>query len=157
MRSRLPRLLTLVLCVTLLCFEATPSHATNINLGPMGCQAFLPQDAASLVHFGNTLTNLYGTTTFPVVCSVPHQPLAVGLDAAWFVDGSAGITAPISCSLASYNFNGEFLGSADFSTTSLTFDQYLSLPAAQVPYWAYTQLWCQLPPGAALFGVTVIQ
>lgn len=158
MQSRLTMLPGLILSIVLLCFEVSPAQATNINIGTTGCQTFLPGDASALVHWGNTTQNFYGTTTFPVVCSVPHSPLSVGLDAAYFVDGgSGGAGTTVSCALASYNFDGVFLGSANFTSSATVFDQYLFLPAAQVPYWAYTNLWCQLPPGGSLIGVAVIQ
>ena len=157
MQSRLTMLPGLILSIVLLCFEVSPAQATNINLGATGCQTFLPGDASALVHWGNGPQNFYGTTTIAVVCSLPHSPLAVGLDAAWFVDGSNGVGTTTSCALASYNYNGVFLGSANFDNSLTVYDQYLFLPAAQVPYWAYTNLWCQLPPGASLTGVAVIQ
>ena len=90
-----------------------------------------------------------------VVCSLPRSPLdPVARDAGFWIDGDGAHT---SCTLTSYDFNGTFLGSKTFFNSPEHYDMLLVLPAAQASYYAYTYLWCQIPPGGVLRGVTSVQ
>ena len=159
MKSKLAQLLGVA--AAFLCLASTPTQAANINTGGSACQSEVSNDPNVVIDlFG--IVNQSSTASAFITCTIPRSPLAAGATSALFyVDGEivqAGGT--ISCFLWSTNFTGDLLGSTSFQFTVNTdtkFDQLLILPAAQVSIWAYTQLFCSLPPASHILGVTSVQ
>lgn len=155
MKLRTMGLLGVILCCASTAQLGSPAYAVNINVGTNQCAR--ENKGGHATNWLNGMRNTGTTDTFlsPVVCSVPHSPIVSGTTtASFFVDGDGAGT---TCSLYSLNYDGTFLGSASFSGSQATYDAFLSMPAAQVPYYAYVYLECFLPVGGFLRGVTSLQ
>jgi hypothetical protein len=91
---------------------------------------------------------------------VPRSPLAVSAASGGvYVDGDNFNGGSTSCTLASYDYLGNFVGSKAFTSSSTSYDIFLSLPVAQLGFWNYTGVQCTLPPNGngVLRGVTSVQ
>ena len=134
--------------------------AGNINTNATECQAqSWPQDAILHTDQGIATASTTSSDTW-VACAVPRSPLAAGVTSGLFyVDGDSFNGAWTVCSLASYNYTGEFLGSIGFNNSGQRYDVPLILPLAQLGTWAYTGLTCILPAhaNAILRGVASSQ
>ena len=138
-----------------------PAPAANINTNATECQAqFLPQEV-DIVHTEKGIsTTSTATSSRWISCSVLRAPLPTGATSgSFYIDGDSRNGAWTVCSLASYDFTGTFLGSVSFSSPGPAVDILLTLPAAQLGYWAYTGITCVLPPNGngTLRGVTSLQ
>jgi len=138
-----------------------PAPAANINTNATECQAqFWPQEA-DIVHTEKGIsTGSTVTASRWISCAIPRSPLAsTATSGSFYIDGDSQNGQWMVCSLASYDFTGTFLGSSSFSSPGPAFDILLSLPAAQLGYWAYTGIICVLPPNGngTLRGVTSLQ
>jgi hypothetical protein len=96
-----------------------------------------------------------------VICPVIRIAEAPASGWSVFVDGSAPAPTTaggsLRCQLESYYFDGRFLGAVSFTITSArTFDEVLTLPAAQVPVYSHQVLSCGLPPNGTLFDIEPI-
>jgi hypothetical protein len=149
-----------LVAVVLSAAPAAPAHATNINYGTNQCQlAFFASATYSPQHAVDGTMNGGDSQNFHVVCGLPRSQLPAGSAAAFYVDGDNFNGAITVCTVASYDYTGTFLGSFGFDLTQAHYDQYVTMPAAQVPYYAYTYLICTLPANGngILRGVTSLQ
>jgi hypothetical protein len=154
-KSRIWSLYGVVAAIVLSASPVAPARAANINMGTVDCQPHLTTGQPLALAGVNGMYNLSQSQQADVVCSLPRSPLASGATVAGFyVDGDGAGT---SCTVLSYDFTGAFLGSNFFFGSAAHYDTFLSLPAAQATFYAYTYLWCQIPPGGVLRGVTAIQ
>jgi hypothetical protein len=162
MKSRLVKLIGIILAVALAGVQPQSTYA-NVNIHGSSCQ---PGTGWGLSDIGINEPGFYYSRTGPqntyieVVCNLPHSPppTAATSPLAIYVDGDDNNATgqPVFCGLFSRDWTGTFLGSVETSRSSQSFELYLSLPAAQVPYWAYTSVVCYLPPGGTLRGITLL-
>lgn len=157
MKSKLIQLLGAA--AAFLCLASMPTQATNIVSGGGGvCKSEVPTDPVATSFVG--AYNSSSTKTFFVTCTIPRSPLVAGaLNAYFYVDGVLSLgNGPLACSLVSTEFNGTVLGSTSFVVNyNDMFDQLMALPAGQVTTWAYTHLFCSLPPTGRILGVASLQ
>lgn len=137
------------------------ASAVNINTHATACSALsgFGVDQNIQQRFGG-ISNYDPTHFNDVVCPVVRSPLASGATTAkFYVDGRNFGGASTSCNLYSLNYDGTFLASTYFSSKAASYDQLLSLTAANAPTYAYLSLDCYLPPNAnaELLGVTSVQ
>ena len=140
--------------------ESAAAPAANLNTNATECQAqSWPQD--TVLHTDQGIATASTTTADQwVSCAVPRSPLATGvISGGFYIDGDNFNSKTTVCSLASYNYTGQFLGSIGFTSSAPSYDNFLALPAAQLGMWAYTGLTCILPAqgNAVLRGVTSVQ
>jgi len=153
------RLLGLVCSIVLSSMGAPDARAANINMGTNECQSNSP----SVQNIGYSLNGVFtvgGPTAGFVTCNLPRAPLATGATSGGFyVDGDNFNGGTAACTIYSIDYTGTFLGSASFSASEAHFDRFLSLPAAQLPFYAYTYLSCGLSANGntLLRGVTSLQ
>jgi hypothetical protein len=164
-KSRFVKLLGLLFAVTLSGNPVPPAHA-NTNVSAAVCQPFDEQFFHSASYFGvgtGFISNDSATNTLKIVCSVPRAPLdAAATVGQFYVDGlnpGSDGTQTATCVLYSWNYNTSLLGTASYSTGPHfgPWDGLITMPAAQLPYWAYATVLCTLPPGGSFQGVTVVQ
>lgn len=154
------RLLVLAASVVLASAAVAPAPAANLNVNAAECQStFPPQD--NLIHsdFGVS-TPATWQFSLAIACALPRSPLAPGATSGGFyIDGDNRNGASTSCAIASWDYTGLFLGATSFTTSDAHYDQFVSLPATQLTFWAYVTMNCQLPPNgnATLRGVTSLQ
>jgi hypothetical protein len=134
--------------------------SSNINTHAAECQTqSWPQD--NLLHSADSVeTDSTTASNTWISCGVPRSPLASGAQFGYFyVDGDNFNGASTVCDLESYDFNGTLLGVTAFSSQASSYDQLLSLPAAQLPFRAYVGIECLLPAHGMgdLRGVTSLQ
>ncbi len=142
--------------------NVTPTRAANINIGASTCQAgYQAESQDTVLHFVNGVESLGNVASLPyIVCSLPRSPLAAGATfGGFYVDGDNIFGATTTCTIWSYDYTGAFLGSASGSSAASSYDMFLSLPAAQLPTYAYTYLTCRLAKGgnSNVRGVTSLQ
>jgi hypothetical protein len=131
--------------------------ATNINSHGAVCQPLTSGDAVDLRYTNPGIKN-GGTVNRLVLCPIPRSPLASGAtQGSFFIDGDNDNGGSTTCSLVTFDFSSQNLLGASTFTVSGTYDKFVSLPAAQLPTFAYAGLFCTLPPGAQLRGVTSVQ
>jgi hypothetical protein len=132
------------------------AHAAFLNSAAPGvCHATSGTNGSPTYLFGignNGLGNI------GVNCTVLRSELpAAQTIGAFYVDGiNQYPNATTQCTLFSYNYDGTLLGGSAF-TVGGKFDEYVTLPAAQLPAYAYVILTCDLPPLTTLYGVTSLQ
>jgi len=159
-------ILSAVVTVAAMAVPASRVHAANLTITGGTCHAlqFLPAPVPEPLHFssgsiGNPTTsdgNPTGNRNYSVVCDVPRQPLAAGATVGSFwVDGTNFPGQSTTCSIASYNFTGAFLGLVVFTDSAITFDHNVQIPASQLGMWAYVALNCT--GFNSLIGVTSVQ
>jgi hypothetical protein len=157
-QSRIVRILGMVFSILLFANAMPEARATDINIGTNACQ-----NGSTVPNIGYASIGVYtigGPTAGFVTCSLPRAPLSAGQTVGgFFVDGDNYNGGTAACTLYSINFNGAFLGSVSFTATEDHFDRYLGLPAAQLPFYAYTYLVCSLSSdgNTVLRGVTSLQ
>lgn len=168
MKSRSACLLGTLLSVVLSAIPSLPAQAANINTTALACQQYLfPESGRTdeLVRSFNYITTNSDTEhTVSIVCDVTRSPLIAGATSGGFymdgdnlnVGGNVWFTA---CTLNSYDYTGVLLGSVGFQSQAPSYDVYISLPAAQLPTYAYTSLFCVLPPHGIgrIRGITSLQ
>ena len=139
-----------------------PAGAANINTSGSDCHAFFGDQQAGLNYLPTGLQETVAGSAV-VQCPIPRSPLASGAtSASFFIDGKTPASASTSCTVTSYNFNGAIEGSVSFTETNanatpLTFDHFVTFPAAQMTSFAYVSVFCNLVAGGTLFGVTSLQ
>jgi hypothetical protein len=76
-----------------------------------------------------------------------------------YVDGENLNGATTTGSVNVYNYTGAFLGSQAFSSSSITYDLFVTFPAAQFSQYAYVSTFVTLPGSGngIFFGTTVAQ
>src|SRR5688500_13105092 len=89
---------------------------------------------------------IYDRQDTMVNCPVPHSPPpADQASGGFFIDG-LGRGGRIFCTLASYNFLGQFNGSQSIETPKhLAFGVFVELPASMVTSSDYITVTCQMP------------
>jgi len=147
MKSKLIVLLAAA-CTVLLSSNAGAHPADNTNVNANTClvaSGWGPQD--QLVHSDQ------GVATAPSVnraltisCSLPRSPLPAGLTFGTFYFDGDNFGGTTGCTLYSTDYTGQFLGSVSFTTSFPKYDWSMTLPLAQLGYWAYTDILCSLPP-----------
>lgn len=134
---------------------APNADATNINTHGAACQNYFPSQVGDMDYNPSGLKNV-NSAPRSVVCPISRSPLPSG-NASFYVDGSNPSGSSTTCTISSYNFNGTFLGSSTFTDSAANFDHLVSLPAAQVPTFAYVSALCTLPASGMLRGITALQ
>jgi len=142
--------------------SVSPTRAANINIGGSECQAgYQAESQDTVLHVFDSVSSLGNVASLPyIVCSLPRSPLAAGATVGGFyVDGDNYFGATTTCTVWSVDYTGLYLGSATGTSAQPAFDMFLSLPAAQLPTYAYTYLTCRLAKfgNSALRGVTSLQ
>jgi hypothetical protein len=159
MKSRIIPLLGVVFGIVLSLTVAPGVRATNINMSTNECQ----DDGKGANNIGHGINGVYvvGSPALGwVTCNLPRAPLPTGATSGGFyVDGDNFEGGTAVCTISSFDYTGTFLGSASFSASEEHFDRLLSLPAAQLPFYAYTYLFCGLSSNgtSVLRGVTSLQ
>jgi len=159
MKSRIIHLLGMAIGIVSCLTVAQGVRATNINMGTNECQ----DDSKSGNNIGHSLNGVYvlgGPAGGFVTCNLPRAPLPTGATSGGFyVDGDNADGGTAVCTIYSFDYTGTFLGSASFTASEAHFDRFVSLPAAQLPFYAYTYLFCGLSANGttALRGVTSLQ
>ena len=150
-----PFLPTTALCALALTAGATPVRAT-INSSAVDCQPVSAPQQALLHAWEGVETTATAVTDTYVSCSVYRSPLTTaGSPGVFRIAGHIFSGATMPCTLTSYEYTGTFLGSTTVVITSppdgrwRRVVQEVSLPASQLPYWAYTSLVCLLPQSGA--------
>jgi hypothetical protein len=160
MKSRLVKLIGIILAVGIAGVQPQPTYA-NVNIQGSSCQPFAA-GAGGVDIFAAPTGMWFQAPAFAaiaVTCSLPHSPLlTASASLRILIDGDNPNSAPTSCTLYSYDWSGTFLGSvtAASSSTFGLFTLDLSLPAAQVPYWAYTSVACLQGGGSTVHGITLL-
>ena len=146
---------TTALCALALTAGGTPARAT-INSSAVDCQPVSAPQQALVHNWEGVETTVSAVTDTYVSCSVYRSPLTtVGAPGVFRLAGQIFSGATMPCTLTSYEYTGTFLGSATVLITSppdgrwKRVVQEVSLPASQLPYWAYTSLVCLLPQSGA--------
>jgi hypothetical protein len=126
-----------------------PVQAASINTSMLECQPLQPgQSDLRHTELGTSTDGVFPTPRL-VTCSVPRQPNTGSSSGLFYVTGdNRDSMSSTTCTLFSYDFTGAFLGSVSFTRTDAHYTQILLIPAAQLGYWAYTSLTCQLPEDA---------
>ena len=141
---------------------ASPAGAANVNTAGADCHASSGDQQAGLTYLPTGLQETIAGSAV-VTCPIPRSPLAAGATTgSFFIDGKTPASASTTCSVTSYDFTGAMEGSVSFTetntgTTPLTFDHFVSFPAAQMTTFAYVSVSCNLIAGGMLFGVTSVQ
>jgi len=90
--------------------------------------------------------------TREVICPVVRVPGTSGVTV--FIDGSIAGTAPMKCSVQSFNFDGTFRAAKIVDGTPPRFDAPAKLNATEAPLFAYISASCFLPAFTSkIFGV----
>lgn len=134
-------------------WAGTSAANTKVNFGGI---AFHPSSSsnASCASYDNTsVTNTCGSSvTFSA--SLPFLPPATS-NMTLYVDGYNPAGATTICYAYSYNYNGVFLGNANFTYTATgRFSQPLTLPSSALSTWAYLSVICSVPYGGVIQGAT---
>jgi len=123
--------------------RAATTIFTTANYCRTGTSTFLPDIFYSVF----STINIHPTDDMWVSCSIPRAPLDAGAQFGHFyIDGDNLFGGTTSCSVMSYDYIGRFLGSREFTTTAKTYDMWVEFPASMLPQWAYTTLFCSIPP-----------
>ncbi len=125
--------------------------ALNANI----CQ--ITELTPGIIRSGGFIQNVAANTRV-VICPVIRIGEAPASGWSVFVDGSAPAPTTaggsLNCRLESYNFDNRFLGAVSFTiTTARVFDELLTLPKDQVPFYSHQALFCSLPTNGALFDI----
>ena len=163
MKIKLGSLLATIVGVALLAGPQVSTQAANIITGAEGCQpltylGYLPApNEIGHVHGGVHNTN--PDRPLDVVCTIPRSPRTTDTGGIFYVDGDNFNGASTTCVLYSYDYTGTYLGQTSATSFDAHFDMALTLPAAQVPTWAYISIRCTLPPhsNGLLRGVASVQ
>ena len=162
-RSGICTLFGMVFAAVLAGSLVSPAHAANINTNAVVCEGTNAADQGALGRGPDGVYNGAAAIHF-ALCTVPRSPLPSGATSgSFYVDGDNFNGQSTACILYSYQWTGQFLGSASFTSASSSYDVFLTLTAAQLGTYAYTSLLCQLPPtvnglaSAMLRGVTSLQ
>jgi hypothetical protein len=134
-----------------------PAPAANINTNANECAWQFNGSIDDVVHTETGVSS--ATASRPVGCSILRSPLAAGATTgSFYVDGDALNGDSMLCFIASWDYTGAFLGSVSFEVSG-RFDKLVTMPAAQLGYWAYVGLGCYLPANGngTLRGVTSLQ
>lgn len=123
--------------------SANPRITTTASL----CQAKTGSQAGDIDMVGTGgVWNKNTGSTRDVLCSVPRTPLDAGSTRAnLYVDGNNTGGASTTITLLSYSWEGLPLGSSTVTTNVATYDEFLTLPAAQANEFAYFHLLVKLP------------
>jgi hypothetical protein len=167
MTSRTFSALAAALIIMLAASMLSPGRAANINT-VAACGPHVPGDAP---FFATGVGGAYSDATNDrfMTCSVPRSPVPGGANGAFYIDGLTANGFDLPCILYSINYTGQLIGSVSFlghGTVPLgsymSFDVFVTIPAAQLPTYAYTQLSCLMPgrtnvENAIILGATSLQ
>jgi hypothetical protein len=142
------------------CF-VTPAPASNVQQSALKWQAqnWWQRDQLARTDRGLSTTSA-ATDQLWVSCSMLRAPYPnASSSSTVYVDGDNRNGAFTVCSLTSYSYTGQFLGSAAFSNQATRYMGILSLSGAQLGVWAYTGMTCTIPPhgNGTLRGMTTVQ
>jgi hypothetical protein len=130
----------------------------QINVHGIACYAKNGSQQGDLEYVPAGVRVKLGIVPREIACAVARTSPTTGPDGlGFFVDGSNNFSQTTSCTIYSYDFTGSFLGSAQFSSTSANYDNFLSLPPANTPAFAYIGMICTIPgnTNGTMRGVTV--
>jgi hypothetical protein len=117
------------------------------------CKPYGNSATTGLYSYGSGAYN-YAGSSLGVICPLTRSGFTPASGYGVWVDGTTGSsTSTIYCSLTSYNYNGSYVGGTSFSFTGGTFDKYITLTQAQVPYYASLSLYCSVPYGGGIFSI----
>jgi len=142
--------------------SVSPARAANVNMGTNECNAgAFSESQDTVLHSSTSVSSTGNVVSLPfIVCALPRSPLQPGATfGGFYIDGDNFFGATTSCTITSVDYTGLFLGSSTVSSTALSFDMFVTLPAAQLPTYAYTYLICRLGKfgNSTLRGVTSLQ
>jgi len=161
MKPRVWKLLGIVFALALSASPIQPTHAANINGHGTLCLPYegrdnaknFIMDAVGLYNRGGGSAGGIAFALCPAVRSIDTTPTGF---VAFYVDGDNFAGGTTTCTLYSFDFTGTFLGSVQTQSSAQSYDMYLTLPAAQASFWAYTSVFCEIPPAGRLRGVTSV-
>jgi len=133
---------------------SSTAYAVNNNISGTVCKNYNAGEALDIDYLTFGVRNINANSR-SVVCPIIRSPTASPYSVSGYVDGTTYSGATISCTLSSYNYNGDFLGSQFFSVSG-TFDYFVSVTGA---YWSYASLLCSLPGSGngIIYGMDVTQ
>lgn len=147
-------LLSVAACWTVLPGSAgaavTTQHGSSCKGLGLGDNLDLANDPGGIRNYNLSGRNLMATVICPVT-RVGEVPVG-GTFSVW-VDGAPFGARPLTCTLQSYSYQGQFLGSAAFSVTGDRFDRLLSLPQSQVPRYSTQVVLCDIPPTGVILDI----
>jgi hypothetical protein len=152
------RLLAFAVIASLALLGFAPrSYAVNINTSAVNCDELnLPTaQSTTIFHFLTSIRN-NSTDNKAIICAVPRSPLT-SASSGFFIDGQNPNGAGTGCSVVVTNFNGAPLGLKSFFNEQPVFDQFLAFNSTEMPTFAYISVFCELPPGGVLRGITAVQ
>src|SRR5262249_45278462 len=134
------------------------AHADQINTSGVICRNF---NAGQANDIDAIVTGIQNANPNPrdVICSVPRQPVAVGQETVFFVDGETSTNNFVTCTFFTYAPEGFISNSFTFTQGSrfgfTFFDQRVAFPAFFVGNDDYADLLCTLPGNrnATIFGI----
>jgi hypothetical protein len=161
MKSRILKFLGIVFAVTLSASPIESGYAANINGHGTLCLPYegrdnaanFIMDAVGLYNRGGGVANGVAFALCPAVRSIDTTPRGV---VAFYVDGDNFGGGATTCTLYSFDYTGTFLGSVQVQSGARNYDMYLTLPAEQASFWAYTSVFCEIPSAGRLRGVTSV-
>ena len=131
------------------------AYAVNSNISATTCRNYKAEEAADIFYAPWGVFN-QNTNSRYVICPIVRSPTSTNAVSV-FVDGSTAAGSAISCTLYSYDINGQLLQGRGFTSPSgTTFDQFLSV---QGVYWGTASLLCLLPGNetGVLYDIDVVQ
>ena len=134
------------------------AQAVNANHSGTICKNYNAGDVGDIDYVTSGTRNLNANPRF-VICPLVRSPTTDSSIAA-YVDGNHFGVQTTSCTLYSYNYTGAFLGSTSFTRNqSGAWDQFVSLPAPQAPFYGSLAVLCTIPGSAngVLLDVDVLQ
>jgi len=131
------------------------AHAVNANTSGTICRNYNAAEVTDIDYLTVGTRNLNASPRY-VIC--PLVSAAIGNAATGvYVDGFAASGRTISCTLFSYDYHGNLLGSNSFpSAMSGQFDVYLSVPGT---YYGGLSVLCLLPPSTQgiIYDIDIVQ
>jgi hypothetical protein len=132
------------------------AYAVNANNSGTTCKNYNAAQVADIDYLPNGTRNLNASSRY-VICPIVRSPTSASYAVNVYVDGFAASGRTITCTLNSYDYNGNFLGSQSFPTARTgTFDQYLSVAGS---FWGNASVLCLLPAsaGGIIYDIDVVQ
>ena len=132
------------------------AYAVNANNSGTSCKNYNAAQVADIDYLASGTRNLNASPRY-VICPIVRSPTSASYGVNVYVDGFAAAGRTISCTLYSYDYTGNYLGSQSFPAARTgTFDQYLSVAGS---YWGNASVLCLLPgsAGGLIYDVDVVQ
>jgi hypothetical protein len=137
----------------------TSVSAANIQTHGSACHNYNASEALDFGYDNGGVTNRASDHRI-VICPVARSPLASGATSGTFwVDGNNRNGVSTTCTLFSNDYTGALMDTVAFTSSKVNYDQPLSLPAAQLPYYGYVSVICSLPgfSNAMVRGIISVQ